>query len=76
MPWLLNNLNSSIQQNICGQLDLGVAVDEKCYQAVLHACALDTGMQSLSDGDRSVIGSKSLILSGGLKQHLALAQCV
>jgi ATP-binding cassette subfamily C (CFTR/MRP) protein 1 len=73
VPWLLN---SSIQQNICGMLDQNAAIDENWYQAVVRACALETVMRSLPDGDRTVIGSKGLTLSGGQKQRLALARYV
>lgn len=65
-PWLLN---TSIQQIICGMAP-GLAVDERWYQKVLHACALDEDLRRLPEGDLSIVGSKGLTLSGGQKQRL------
>lgn len=58
--------NSSIRQNILGNLDY----DQKWYESCLGACALDVDIRQLADGDKSVVGSKGIALSGGQKQRL------
>ncbi|MCJ1377074.1 hypothetical protein MMC17_000164 [Xylographa soralifera] len=73
VPWLPN---STIQQTICGTPDHNGAVDEKWYQSVLRACALEVDLRTLPDGDQTVIGSKGSVLSGGQRQRLSLARCV
>lgn len=65
-PWVLN---TSMQQAICG-LNIDLVIDERWYQKVLHACALDDDIKHLPDGDLSIVGSKGLTLSGGQKQRL------
>jgi ATP-binding cassette subfamily C (CFTR/MRP) protein 1 len=65
-PWLLN---ASIRQIICG-LDRNDSSDEKWYDTVLHACALDEDILQFPQGDESVIGNRGLTLSGGQKQRL------
>lgn len=73
VPWLLN---SSIQDNICGMLNQGTAIDETWYQTVIRACALETDIQLLTEGDRTTIGTKGMTLGGGQKQRLALSRCL
>ena len=73
VPWLPN---STIQQIVCGTPDHNGAMDEKWYQSVLRACALEVDLQTLPDGDQTVIGSKGSVLSGGQRQRLSLARCV
>lgn len=64
--WLLN---ASIRQIIRG-LDWDDASDEKWYNTVLHACALDEDILQFPQGDESIIGNRGLTLSGGQKQRL------
>ena len=64
-PWLLSG---SVRETICGpSFD---TVDEKWYQTVLHACALEYDVASLPDDDRTVFGNMGMGLSGGQKQRL------
>lgn len=65
-PWLPN---TSIQETVCG-MDEGTFVDEKWYETVIKACALDHDIARLPDGNQSVLGNKGLTLSGGQKQRL------
>jgi len=71
-PWILN---TTIQQNICG-LRTDSTIDEEWYHSVLHACALDPDLLSLSGGDQTVPGSRGITLSGSQRQRIALARAV
>lgn len=44
--------------------------DEKWYQAVIQACNLDKDFKSLPAGDRSSIGTKGMLLSGGQRHRV------
>ncbi|ETS75107.1 hypothetical protein PFICI_13591 [Pestalotiopsis fici W106-1] len=68
-PWLEN---TSIRNNIIGVSHF----DAAWYKTVQSACALDSDLQSLEKGDKTVVGSKGLNLSGGQKQRIALARAV
>lgn len=58
VPWIQNK---SIRSNI-----IGVSVLEPdWYATVLHACALDTEIEALSEGDSTNAGSAGTALSGG-----------
>jgi ABC-type bacteriocin/lantibiotic exporter with double-glycine peptidase domain len=59
--WLTN---STIQQNILGPSPL----DERWYETVIGACALDHDLAQMEGGDQSIVGSKGLSLCGGQKQ--------
>lgn len=50
--------------------------DEKWYNTVLHACALDEDIATFPRGDTTQVGSGGTSLSGGQKQRLALARAV
>ncbi|KJZ80040.1 hypothetical protein HIM_00754 [Hirsutella minnesotensis 3608] len=69
--WLVN---ATIQQNIVGPAD--GEIDQKWYETVVKACALDLDFQQLRDGDQSFIGSKGLSLSGGQRLRVALARAI
>ena len=62
-PWLVNG---SIRENIIG----GSEYDKTLYDSVIHACALDTDLTQLPDGDETNVGSKGVTLSGGQKQRI------
>ncbi|PGH17633.1 hypothetical protein AJ79_00994 [Helicocarpus griseus UAMH5409] len=68
-PWLMNG---TIQESILGVSNF----DQKWYDAVIHACALEEDFRQLPRGDRSHIGSKGISLSGGQSQRIALARAV
>ncbi|KAF4511732.1 hypothetical protein G6O67_003504 [Ophiocordyceps sinensis] len=63
---------ATIRENILGPH----AFDEKWYQTVLWACALEQDMSQLEDGDLTSVGSAGIALSGGQKQRVALARAV
>jgi len=63
-PWLTN---SSIRENIIGKSS---DFDQSWYDKVIGACALETDLLSLPNGDETVVGSKGSALSGGQKQRV------
>lgn len=48
--------------------------DERWYNTILEACALDEDLRQMPLGDQTQIGSKGIALSGGQSQRLALAR--
>ena len=50
--------------------------DEKWYHTVVSACALDEDLRTMPAGDRTMIGSKGIALSGGQSQRVSLARAV
>lgn len=56
-PWLING---TIQHNILGFDNF----DSAWYGAVVHACELEEDLSILPLGDKSLIGSKGITLSG------------
>lgn len=71
-PWLRN---ASIQQCIC-ELTENQALDEAWYNTVLEACVLKQDLETLSEGDRTFVGSRGSKLSGGQKQRISLARAL
>jgi ATP-binding cassette subfamily C (CFTR/MRP) protein 1 len=68
-PWLRNG---TIRNNIIGQSSL----DEERLTRAIHACALDQDVDSLPQGDLTIVGTGGITLSGGQKQRVALARAV
>lgn len=68
-PWLPN---LSIRNIITAHSEF----DETWYWTVLNACVLNSDMNELPDGDKTVIGSNGLSLSGGQKQRVSLARAL
>nr|AMM63163.1 AniL [Aspergillus nidulans NRRL 8112] len=68
-PWLTN---TNVRDNIVGASHF----DPDWYKIVVKACALQRDLAQLPHGDRSVIGSKGILLSGGQKGRLALARAL
>lgn len=63
--------NATLRDNVlCG------GTDESRYQAVLDACALRADLESLPNGDQTLIGDRGINLSGGQKQRVAIARAV
>jgi ATP-binding cassette, subfamily C (CFTR/MRP), member 1 len=61
--WLMNG---TVQQSIIGISEL----DERWYQTVVDACALDEDLHQLPRGDRTLVGSNGVALSGGQSQRI------
>ncbi|KAJ5599382.1 hypothetical protein N7450_000449 [Penicillium hetheringtonii] len=68
-PW---HMNGTIKDSIVAMSDY----DPKWYASVIQACALEEDLGQFPRGDRSVIGSKGIALSGGQSQRIALARAV
>lgn len=68
-PWLIN---ATIQENIIGFSDFNA----KWYDSVLHACVLQSDLETLPKGDKTLVGSKGITLSGGQKQRVAVARAI
>jgi ABC-type multidrug transport system fused ATPase/permease subunit len=68
-PWITND---TIRNNILGTS----LYDKSWYETVLQACALNTDVSHLPNGDQQMAGSKGVNLSGGQQARLALARAV
>lgn len=62
-PW---HMNASMRQSIIGISPM----DETWYMSVLRACALEEDLKLLPKGDRIIIGSSGIALSGGQSQRI------
>jgi ABC-type multidrug transport system fused ATPase/permease subunit len=72
-PWLPN---TSIRKVITGPAEADVKFDHSWYSQTLYACALDRDISLLQEGDETLIGGASTVLSGGQKHRVALARAV
>lgn len=68
-PWVSAG---TIRSNIT----FGSPFDLDRYNAVVKACALETDIKLMPDGDQTEIGEGGVNLSGGQKARLSLARCV
>ena len=68
-PWCPN---TSVRNIITGPMEF----DERWYNTVLQACALEEDIFNWPKGDRTVAGTGGLTMSGGQKQRLSLARAV
>ena len=50
--------------------------DERWYETILEACALNEDLRQMPLGDQTQIGSKGIALSGGQSQRIALARAI
>ena len=67
-PW---HINGTVQQSIIGVSPF----DERWYQTVLEACALEIDLRRLPKGDQTLIGSNGIALSGGQSQRIVSNYC-
>ncbi|EEP79833.1 hypothetical protein UREG_04679 [Uncinocarpus reesii 1704] len=68
-PW---HMNESIRDSITAVSGF----DEQWYTTVLRACSLEEDLRQLPRGDRTIVGSKGIALSGGQSQRISLARAV
>ncbi|KAI1930027.1 hypothetical protein LOZ60_001286 [Ophidiomyces ophidiicola] len=68
-PW---HMNESIRDSIVAVSDF----DEQWYATVIRACSLEEDLRQLPRGDRTIVGSKGIALSGGQSQRISLARAV
>lgn len=68
-PWLFS---ASIRDNVL----FGQPYNSLWYNTVVQACALDKDFEELSHGDRSLVGEKGALLSGGQKARVNLARAI
>jgi ABC-type multidrug transport system fused ATPase/permease subunit len=66
--------NATLRDNVTG--GLRELPPDGRYEQVLDACALSQDLQSLQEGDLTLIGDRGINLSGGQKQRVALARAV
>ncbi|KMP02660.1 canalicular multispecific organic anion transporter 1 [Coccidioides immitis RMSCC 2394] len=66
------HMNESIRDSITAVSGF----DEQWYTTVLRACSLEEDLQQLPRGDRTIVGSKGIALSGGQSQRISLARAV
>lgn len=67
--WLVN---ATVKENIV----FASPYDQRRYNAVLRACALERDLGILDAGDQTMVGEKGISLSGGQKQRISLARAV
>ncbi|KZV80265.1 multidrug resistance-associated ABC transporter [Exidia glandulosa HHB12029] len=68
-PWIMSG---SVRDNIT----FSHAFEQDFYDAVLDACALRPDLETLTDGDLTLVGEKGITLSGGQRARIALARAV
>ena len=66
------HMNGSVRDSITTFADF----DERWYNTIVDACALDEDLRQMPHGDATKIGSKGVALSGGQCQRLALARAI
>ena len=55
---------------------MGSPMEEVWYNQVIEACALNSDLKLLSDGDLTEIGERGVTLSGGQRQRVNLARAL
>ncbi|KAI9375777.1 hypothetical protein BJX61DRAFT_539508 [Aspergillus egyptiacus] len=67
--WLVND---TIKENIV----FASPFDQRRYDAVIKACALERDLEILDAGDETLVGERGIGLSGGQKQRISLARAI
>ncbi|CAF1201861.1 unnamed protein product [Rotaria sp. Silwood1] len=68
-PWIFP---STLQANIL----FGKAYDERLFERVMQATALDADMERLPHGPETLVGDQGMMLSGGQKVRVGLARAL
>ncbi|KAK0755687.1 hypothetical protein N5P37_011766 [Trichoderma harzianum] len=68
-PWIQN---TTLQKNIT----FGKEMDKQWYKDTIRACALQTDLDMLPNGDQTEIGERGITISGGQKQRLNIARAI
>ncbi|XP_046719910.1 ATP-binding cassette sub-family C member 8 isoform X2 [Silurus meridionalis] len=68
-PWLLN---ATVEENIL----FNTAPNRKRYAEVIEACQLQPDIDTLPQGDQTVVGERGIILSGGQRQRISVARAL
>ncbi|KAJ5700862.1 hypothetical protein N7536_003875 [Penicillium majusculum] len=68
-PWLQN---ATVKENIL----FSSALDETRYRKVLRACALETDLAALANGEETYIGLRGVKLSGGQRVRVSLGRAL
>ncbi|RZC33433.1 ABC tran and/or AAA 25 domain containing protein [Asbolus verrucosus] len=68
-PWIFS---ASVKQNIL----FGQEMDQIKYLRVIKACALEHDISLLPYGDRTLVGERGVMLSGGQKARINLARAI
>ncbi|XP_056096388.1 ATP-binding cassette sub-family C member 8 [Rhinichthys klamathensis goyatoka] len=68
-PWLLN---ATVEENIL----FDMAPNEKRYKEVMEVCQLQPDVDTLPQGDQTMIGERGIILSGGQRQRISVARAL
>ena len=69
IAWIFSG---TIRENIL----FGEPYDESKYTRTIEACALTHDIQQFPDGDRTFVGERGVILSGGQRARVSLARAV
>ncbi|KAE8321309.1 hypothetical protein BDV39DRAFT_186013 [Aspergillus sergii] len=67
--WLVND-------TVKGNIVFASPWDQRRYNAVVKACALERDFSILDAGDQTIVGEKGISLSGGQKQRISLARAI
>ena len=70
-PWIHN---ATVRENI--SFGSRFPFNVSWYNTVLQACSLTHDLDSLQHGDKTVLGERGIVLSGGQKQHISLARAM
>jgi ATP-binding cassette subfamily C (CFTR/MRP) protein 4 len=68
-PWIFTG---SIRDNIL----FGEPLDKQKYQEVIRVCCLEHDLSLFPHGDKSLVGERGMLLSGGQKARISLARAV
>ena len=68
-PWLFDG---TVRQNIL----FGSPYNEERYKRIVRVCALRTDFEQFPFGDKTLVGDRGVVLSGGQKARINLARYV